>query len=236
MTLKQTRQLGIEFERKIQTIDPTRVILRKIDTEDIYAYLNRYQESYVRQIHLADQQAESNTKQSTNIQDVLRTLTVRTTQTTPIEKTDSYAKYEVPSDYWMYQRSYISATGTYKDLDNSINIPCVQMKPSDINDLEDKAFDKDRIIRMPIVDIASTKSGQDTYNVYFDRYTKIESSTLIYIRKPKDFSILTETPCELPMTCFNDIVLGAVDLYVADAYKLTAANSKPRNNQNNEQQ
>lgn len=226
MTLKETRQLGIEFERKLQTIDPTRVIVRKIDTEDIYAYLNRYQEMYVRQLHLTDQQIESNTKQSTNIQDVLRTLTVETTDSTPISTTESYTKYSIPSDYWMYQRAYISATGTYKNLKTAKNIQCIQMKPFDINRLEDKAFDKDRIIRTPIIDIASTKSGEDTYKVYIDRYTNIESSTLVYIRKPKDFSVLAQTPCELPMTCFNDLVIGAVDLYVADAYKLTTQNNQ----------
>lgn len=235
MTLKETRQLGIEFERKLQTIDPTRMIVRKIDTEDIYAYLNRYQETYVRQIHLTDQQAESNTKQSTNIQDVLRTLTVQETNSSPVDKTESYTKYDIPSDYWMYQRAYISVTGTYKNLKTAQNLQCIQMKPFDINRLEDKAFDKDRIIRTPIIDIASTKQDEDTYKVYTDRYTNIVSSTIVYIRKPKDFSILTDTPCELPMTCFNDLVLGAVDLYVADAYKLTTA-SQARQPKQQEQQ
>lgn len=48
MTLDETRQLGIEFERRIQTFDPQTVIIQKLDTDTIYAYLNEYQKMYIR--------------------------------------------------------------------------------------------------------------------------------------------------------------------------------------------
>ena len=38
MTLEQTRLLGIEFERRIQTMIPDRE-LEKLDTETIYSFL-----------------------------------------------------------------------------------------------------------------------------------------------------------------------------------------------------
>jgi len=42
MTLEETRQLGIEFERRIQTMIPEREFLNKLDTETIYSFLNQY--------------------------------------------------------------------------------------------------------------------------------------------------------------------------------------------------
>ena len=40
MNTEQTRQLGIEFERRIQTMLPQREFLDKLDTETIYSFLN----------------------------------------------------------------------------------------------------------------------------------------------------------------------------------------------------
>jgi hypothetical protein len=42
MTLEQTRNLGIEFERRVQTMIPEREFIDKLDTETIYSYLNQY--------------------------------------------------------------------------------------------------------------------------------------------------------------------------------------------------
>lgn len=40
MTLEQTRQLGIEFERRVQTMIPETEFVAKLDTDTIYSYLN----------------------------------------------------------------------------------------------------------------------------------------------------------------------------------------------------
>ena len=50
MTPEQTRQLGIEFERRIQTMIPERE-LDKLDTETIYSFLNQYQDKYIHDIY-----------------------------------------------------------------------------------------------------------------------------------------------------------------------------------------
>lgn len=234
MTIRQTRQLGIEFERRLQTIDQTRVIIRKIDSDDIYSYLNMYQEQYIRQLNAADQQIESNTKQASIIQDLLRTL-IKRHNCLPVGQLSQCITYDIPEDYWLYQRAYASVVGTYKNIKVSTPVPCVQLKQVDVNVVEDMLFDKDRIIRTPIVDIASTKSSADTFNLYYDRYTTVNSITLVYIRKPQTFSILTNTPCELPMSCFNDLVEGAVQMYIADNYKLSGINNKPNKKEDDKQ-
>ena len=51
MSIKETRQLGIEFERRVQTMIPETEFGKKLDTETIYSFLNQYQDKYVHDIY-----------------------------------------------------------------------------------------------------------------------------------------------------------------------------------------
>jgi hypothetical protein len=42
MTIEETRQLGIEFERRLQEIYPGFESKIKLDTDTIYSFLNEY--------------------------------------------------------------------------------------------------------------------------------------------------------------------------------------------------
>lgn len=53
-----------------------------------------------------------------------------------------------------------------------------------------------------------------TITIIYDRYTEIEGIKVIYYKQPQYFSLMTSTPCELPMDVFDDIVNGAVQLYL----------------------
>ena len=53
MTLDETRQLGIEFERRIQTMIPETEFVAKLDTETIYSYLNQYQDKLIQELYRA---------------------------------------------------------------------------------------------------------------------------------------------------------------------------------------
>ena len=51
MSIYETRQLGIEFERRVQTMIPETVLTAKLDTETIYSYLNQYQDKFIHDIY-----------------------------------------------------------------------------------------------------------------------------------------------------------------------------------------
>ena len=209
MTTKETRQLGIEVERRLQTILPIFKIENKIDTEDIYAFLNQFQKQYIDAIYRQDDQVESGTRVSVLGEDILRTLTKHGVLSSGIMDTTLDYKNKVftlPSDYYQYIRSVSSVTGSYKDTDQGI-VSNVLLKQSDINKIINQNYDKHRILRNPIAALEGNK-----LKIIHDDYTSINYVDVTYIKIPANFSVTIA--CELPYECFEDLVAGATDLYV----------------------
>ena len=71
-----------------------------------------------------------------------------------------------------------------------------------------------RILRYPAAVLNTYKSGNPTLSVIYDRYTTVEGIKVLYYKQPQHFDLMTSTPCELPTDAFDDLVTGAVDLYV----------------------
>lgn len=72
MSIEETRQLGIEFERRVQTMIPETEFYRKLDTETIYSYLNQYQDKYIHDIYRNLDSIPSGTKLSAHVESVLQ--------------------------------------------------------------------------------------------------------------------------------------------------------------------
>ena len=102
----------------------------------------------------------------------------------------------------------------------------VLVKQPDANMVINQAYDQHRILRNPVVILEA-----NGIKVIHDEYTTINNVDLTYIKLPAEFSILTDTPCELPMECFNDLVAGATDLYIRH---LTATQPKQQRKQREE--
>lgn len=330
MTLSETRKLGIEFERRVQTMIPDKEYLDKLDTETIYAYLNSYQDKYIHDIYRNLDQIKSGSKMSAHVESILQEML--RTQTISVEKAKDYTgnitdtngviiiengrsvTYPLDPSFYMYVRSVSNVTSTYAFKSNETQesdqrpiriIPNELVSQSDVWRLLETPHNSLRILRYPaatigayedfetgkvnsytvsyynenpmslqplnwpfeddkkytiqeIIDILKTKdpsynsesllnwatlapigipqydvtisgttyritksdtqlpvySSLPTLNVIYDQYTKPVGIKIVYYAQPQRFDLMTSTRCELPMDAFDDLVTGAVDLYV----------------------
>lgn len=257
MNLQETRQLGIEFERRIQTMIPEKEYIDKLDTDTIYSFLNQYQDKYVHEIYRNLDRLESGSKLSAHVESVLQSLQAsvtismsdddyRSKDNTQVNIQDpSYvivdtarsATFELPKNFYMYIRSVSNVSSTYGFRSKSTNgtsssdqaqalqiriLPNELVSQSDVWRLLETPHDSLRILRYPAVvlsePVKKIEDGKEisypTLTCIYDRYTTLEGIKVLYYKQPQYFNIMTSTECELPMDAFDDLVTGAVDLYI----------------------
>lgn len=247
MTLEETRQLGIEFERRIQTMIPEREFLDKLDTETIYSFLNQYQDKYIHEIYRNLDRIESGSKLSAHIESMLQALYRGTTisvddaiENSTEDFTDENGitiidtarsiKWELPDDFYMYIRSVSNVSSTYSfkspkkdgagssDASQALRIrilPNEMVSQWDVWRLLETPHDSLRILRYPAAVLDVPNVGKPTITCIYDRYTTVEGIRVLYYKQPVHFDLMTSTPCELPSDAFDDLVTGAVDLYMS---------------------
>lgn len=174
MTLEETRRLGIEFERRIQTMIPENEFFGKLDTETIYSYLNQYQDKYIHDIYRNLDSIPSGSKISAHVESVLQAML--SSATIPVETSEDNThvenivdtngltiidtarsiKFTLPKNFYMYLRSVsnVTQTFTYKQGSESKTspirvIPNVLMSQSDVWKLIETPHDSLRILRYP---------------------------------------------------------------------------------------
>lgn len=300
MTLAETRQLGIEFERRVQTMVPEKEFIDKLDTDTIYSFLNQYQDKYIHEIYRNLDSIPAGSKASSHVESVLQNMlksaTIAVTDdgvenntviTDPngleIVDTARSITYPLPSDFYLYVRSVsnVSSTFSFKativnnedyiqvatlptgtDIDESKTyihegkkkkyiddawveqgdykpsairvIPNMLSSQSDVWKLIETPHDSLRILRYPAAVLNKyTDSGKPTLSVIYDRYTVVNGIKVVYYKEPKHFDLMTSTACELPIDAFDDLVSGAVDLYVQYA---AGAEARKRQMQQEQQQ
>lgn len=209
MTLEQTRQLGIEFERRVQTMIPETEFAAKLDTETIYSYLNQYQDKLIHDLYnTIDQIPVSNTQ--TYLETLLNSM-MSTEVLTPSE-TRPICRCELPDNFGLYIKSYSNVKSSYrfKAEYTGGTVPNELISVKDVNKVISRPQDSMRILRSPIVWLADNNG----LGVLYDSYTEPDSIQLEYYRVPQYMNLMTSTKCELPMEMFEQLVSGAVDLYV----------------------
>ena len=244
MTPEQTRQLGIEFERRIQTILPSTKTVDKIDTEDIYAFLNEYQNQFIKELYINKDRVQPNSNAANHIDDYLKTLVVAVEF--PIDSTNQIC---VP-DFNMYIDSTSNVSVSYSD-DSNIEgtVGNDYVNSNQLKQIQNDTFNKHRILRRPIIYMTTANVNGNTYfEIISDDYTTVKSVAMRYIKMPSEFTILGENivPCELPYECFNELVTGAVQLFInykrggvsqpQTASKQPQRQSNQQNNQQDEQE
>lgn len=131
MTLEQTYQLGVEFERRLIEIDPSFEVENKVDTETIYKFLNQYVKQYVEEIMQQLMQTKNRdviAYLQDKVKDLIRDKVCPVSQSilngngkikTIQENTD---KFILPNDYYKYIRSYSNCIRSYKHPDEQKRI------------------------------------------------------------------------------------------------------------------
>lgn len=240
MSISDTRRLGIEFERRVQTMIPEKEYLDKLDTETIYAYLNSYQDKYIHDIYRNLDSIPSGSKLSAHIESVLQSLIETVTlhvsnaseatsymdqvladaNGVPIIENGRSVVYKLPEDFYMYIRSVSEVSSTFSFRSNDTKTLPIRVLPNELisqNDvwrLIETPHNSLRILRYPAASLGEKDGDKPTLHVIYDQYTTPVGIKVMYYKQPQHFDLMASTPCELPMDAFDDLVTGAVDLYV----------------------
>ena len=235
MTLTETRQLGIEFERRVQTMIPETEFLAKLDTDTIYSFINQYQDKLIQELYRTIDQVGTSNNQTyleTLLNSMMETATLTLSDTAPIRRSD------LPVDFGLYIKSYSNVSNTYRYRQSGQNqgiLPNKLISIKEVNEVLSRPQDSMRIIRSPFVWLADENGLGSLY----DSYTTPTSIYLEYYRLPHYMDLMTSTACELPVEMFEQLVSGAVDLYVqyaagAEARKKQMQQAQQQQNKRNE--
>ena len=236
----KAREMQVEFERRIQLMNPNFELTEKLTSDTIFSFLNAYCERYVRNNYLQEDMVQDGTRQQKENADALKGLITR--QTLVIATKDSYNTDKtsdraiLPPNYFLYIRSNSLISKNYKlnteilsEADYVVT-PNKTIREDDVEKIISTYYNK-TILRNPYVVLNNGNESdvdRELYiNIIHDEYTIIKKLDLVYYRKPKRFdvigvdSLIVFDECELPENVHMEIVEGAVEMFITEAkYRL----------------
>ena len=150
-------------------------------------------------------------------------------------------KFDLPDNYAMYVRSDSFISRNYKSpkaLDKPVVTPNALIKQDDVDNVINAFYNQHSILPNPMVVLESTSYDSPYLRVITDSYTTIDYVGLTYCCQPNAFNVLkyndnddsagaVHSYCQLPYSCFDELVSGAVDMYITQyKAKLAQGNTK----------
>ena len=236
----KAREMQVEFERRIQLMNPNFELTEKLTSDTIFSFLNAYCERYVRNNYLQEDMVQDGTRQQKKNADALKglitrqTLVIATKDSNNTDKTSDRAI--LPTNYFLYIRSNSLISKNYK-LDTEILseadyvvTPNKTIREDDVEKIISTYYNK-TILRNPYIVLNNGNESdvdRELYiNIIHDEYTIIKKLDLVYYRKPKRFDVIgvdsltVFDECELPENVHMEIVEGAVEMFITEAkYRL----------------
>lgn len=216
------REMQKEFERRVSLISPDLLIENKLTSDTIFSVLNQYQERYIKQLYVIQDQTETNTRTQKKVLDSIKSLLAFSTNKQAIQNSESnnISEFVLPEDYFLYIRSNSIVTSTYKgNVEESI-IPNKVITEEEASDILTTPYNQ-VILREPCVLL------NERIKLIHDSFTTVTGIQLVYYRKPRQFNVLNVDnitimdKCELPESLHMEIVEGAVDMFITELkYKL----------------
>ena len=232
--------MQVEFERRIQLMNPNFELTEKLTSDTIFSFLNAYCERFVRNNYLQEDMVQDGTRQQKKNADALKGLITRQTLTITTKdshNTDNTSDRAIlPTNYFLYIRSNSLISKNYK-LDTEIALeanyvvtPNKTIREDDVEKIISTYYNK-TILRNPYIVLNNGNESdvdRDLYiNIIHDEYTIIKKLDLVYYRKPKRFDVIGVDSltifdeCELPENVHMEIVEGAVEMFITEAkYRL----------------
>lgn len=210
-------QMQIEFERLLYTSNPDFSSSDKLDTEEIFAYLNISQLRVMKAKYFPTSDILENVRIIQSNIEELRNLIKRDTRTIG-NSIDTLYGYLVsfPTDYLHYIRSDSVVTRTTIFPMTSQVVPNKIIDYSNVDSIVTNTFNNP-IIRKPCI----VFEEDDNMVIFRDKYTSFDGDLyLTYLRTPIDIALGGSNDCELADYLHEEIVATAVDIFRREKYLL----------------
>ena len=112
-----SKNMQIEFERRVQLIDPSLIITNKPSSDLIFSILNEAQDRYVMMNYVGDDQMEAETNIHTRNTDSIKSLLVEKDLTSVGLTSNGFTRYRLPysttDEYFLYVHSFSKVKALY---------------------------------------------------------------------------------------------------------------------------